>query len=1151
MASQLLCAILFAFVFILIGYHESGADAIGRKLGGKKINKIEKKKGEKTKSVSSDKVHNGGRKGPMSGGSQGVPMPLAIPFPIIPLQGNGGKSAQKSKNKKKKTQEAESDKSNKGYSIKDVDRDLTLSKGKAKSRKNGKIYTKTIMTSPNDMFQRSKRSVDDEVDEQSDDDKTEFKRSADEDYEDELNEEERDIRRDWLIDGDDEGYLPGTENVYFNPSELDFIWQGDSVLSRAYQAIMPSMRLLTKRSTDEESEDENKAPDDLMKLNKNAESDRDMAKRDLSEVDKEVDEGEEDLMKVNSENTDRGMQTREVSIADEEEDDSEEELDIVNEDKDFQDGESEEERDTRETAPGDEPPSSIEEAERQLKNAELAAEALTHLEMQVGIDPEHLVSNTHKYVMSLQAEKAKYDTDIRSHINKAREAEKRASVPVHDEVKKSEISGDVAAAKKQLESDRSKIEEINTQLKQLKDIELMATGLEVAKYLAKERAQHNLVLAKENAAKTQVPIAVQPVQQMQQPQMEVTQQQPSVDANSFSMQQSQSGETVGTWGYPSGQSQSVVPAAQPVVAVQPQIAAYQPPIAPVPMYSALQPTTPMLQQHQMGEQRNEESRPSFNTPAIKAPLTQYLSSYIQSQKNSANQFAAQPHWLTAASRPFSQPRPMFHQPPPPVYHEEHVEGDQRHSTAKTPSDSHSLFMLRPPQSATANVNLMTSFARPLTQKSIGLADHEITKIEQPHKIPNTNDEHKDSEENHDDSAGGMLSFPGTTYSPPPSWLQRPNDNRAQAARIPSQGASRPYLPPNGFHPSITEISNHPAYHPNIGVAPLSTLHPYEPSAEPVTGPIPYHQFSQQSSLSAPSMASYTSQPAPVELVAPVQNIAPVAFNSHQNFQNTLFNEKEAVEMRPGTPLNYAAPQNQQAQVGEVIKTNPQDEVVTVNQKPEPEPTPPPPPDMSGNLPGWMGAVDSAKYGNDVSDRLRETNGSKPASTLPSDSDDQNVKREYLHLQKAQAKLQDTFKAASAVTHIESSVGFDPGSIAKMVDFVKTAAIKDVKLSKETVDKDKETLKKVEENSISKKSEIAKKSEVDSVAFEHAKQKLKSDEAVLADAEDRLDKIQKMELIVTEIEVAKYYAANKAENEVQGAKRTLDSLKRNEVQKPEK
>lgn len=40
MASQLLCAILFAFVFILIGYHESGADAIGRKLGGKKINKI-------------------------------------------------------------------------------------------------------------------------------------------------------------------------------------------------------------------------------------------------------------------------------------------------------------------------------------------------------------------------------------------------------------------------------------------------------------------------------------------------------------------------------------------------------------------------------------------------------------------------------------------------------------------------------------------------------------------------------------------------------------------------------------------------------------------------------------------------------------------------------------------------------------------------------------------------------------------------------------------------------------------------------------------------------------------------------------------------------------------------------------------------------
>ena len=42
---------------------------------------------ERVKSVSSDKVHNGGRKGPMSGNQSGLPMPFAIPFPVIPHKG--------------------------------------------------------------------------------------------------------------------------------------------------------------------------------------------------------------------------------------------------------------------------------------------------------------------------------------------------------------------------------------------------------------------------------------------------------------------------------------------------------------------------------------------------------------------------------------------------------------------------------------------------------------------------------------------------------------------------------------------------------------------------------------------------------------------------------------------------------------------------------------------------------------------------------------------------------------------------------------------------------------------------------------------------------------------------------------------------------
>ena len=120
----------------------------------------------------------------------------------------------------------------------------------------------------------------------------------------------------------------------------------------------------------------------------------------------------------------------------------------------------------------------------------------------------------------------------------------------------------------------------------------------------------------------------------------------------------------------------------------------------------------------------------------------------------------------------------------------------------------------------------------------------------------------------------------------------------------------------------------------------------------------------------------------------------------------------------------------------------------------------------------------------------------------------------------------------------------------MVDFVKTAAIKDVKLSKEALEKDKETLRQLEnKNNILRKSDIAKKSTDDNVALDLAKNKLKSDEAVLADAEDRLDKIQKMEMIVTEVEVAKFYASERASDALVGEKRTLETLKRQEVAKP--
>ena len=58
----------------------------------------------------------------------------------------------------------------------------------------------------------------------------------------------------------------------------------------------------------------------------------------------------------------------------------------------------------------------IEEAKKQMEVAEKASSALTALELKVGIDPENLVTNTHNYVESLQAEKQKVDSAMRRNM---------------------------------------------------------------------------------------------------------------------------------------------------------------------------------------------------------------------------------------------------------------------------------------------------------------------------------------------------------------------------------------------------------------------------------------------------------------------------------------------------------------------------------------------------------------------------------------------------------------------------------------------------------------------------------------------------------------------------------------------------------------
>ena len=119
-------------------------------------------------------------------------------------------------------------------------------------------------------------------------------------------------------------------------------------------------------------------------------------------------------------------------------------------------------------------------------------------------------------------------------------------------------------------------------------------------------------------------------------------------------------------------------------------------------------------------------------------------------------------------------------------------------------------------------------------------------------------------------------------------------------------------------------------------------------------------------------------------------------------------------------------------------------------------------------------------------------------------------------------MHNTQKAAEAVTHIENKIGFDPGSIAKLVDFVKTAAEKDLELSKKAVSRDESAIKKMEIAGTTRQREMGT-----NVALNDAKDKLKTDQDILKETKDRLEKIKQMELIVTEIEAAKFSALNRA------------------------
>ena len=119
---------------------------------------------------------------------------------------------------------------------------------------------------------------------------------------------------------------------------------------------------------------------------------------------------------------------------------------------------------------------------------------MTQIQKALGANPENSVEETHSLANFLRKNMETYDEEIAKDILATQNAQTRSKITVNDDGKKE--SDELENAKRKLENDRAKEREIQRELKELKDIELMTTELELAKYLATENARHQVQYAR-------------------------------------------------------------------------------------------------------------------------------------------------------------------------------------------------------------------------------------------------------------------------------------------------------------------------------------------------------------------------------------------------------------------------------------------------------------------------------------------------------------------------------------------------------------------------------------------------------------------------------------------------------------------------------
>ena len=605
----------------------------------------------------------------------------------------------------------------------------------------------------------------------------------------------------------------------------------------------------------------------------------------------------------------------------------------------------------------------------------------------LGINEDTIIEQTHQCLKQSLDERRSFDERFRRHIVHARDL---LELPRHKRA-------DISALKRSLEGDQTELKEIDERMALCKDNIMSVLRIKAAEYSAQVRSAGGS-LASANAA----------IDEVSQQRSTPSSSSPSSHAPaSFSELKSsqQSGPMIPSamlkpqleqQAAPMFTTITLQPASQPVAPQQPIVASFAQPMQPIVQQQQQQ----LGEFHEIGMQRHFDSAPNPLHP-ISQPQQQasvlyqpraashlpspsmfkYYEQQLQQQQQplAFNRLASYPGEMVRQSYQMSRQQPsllteQYHgvREPQNLLPSQTMSFNYFKDQRQQPSVVQRPYQQQPQmsgfkqnqyfiqqqqrqqqQNAFINNRLLSSYQETFPAHAPLVAAY-ASPNQKPAKAVSHPDHHHSStdsntEEGKDDWSS-KLWFPGTTYSPPPSWLraqkslpnpyvshqpmqQEPQQQHQQQEQPQLYNAIVPFAQHlEDEHPLITQIAGAQSHHEGDPgeVAPFSSLKPYNPFAATAEKETP-KQFFQ------PALA-----PAPF-IGVPLKYPNPAIYPS------------------------FASPQNS---AHEIIKAGPQPVVETINKIQQQQPTNEDKGKDNGALPGYLGALDVAKYPTDSTDRLR-------------------------------------------------------------------------------------------------------------------------------------------------------------------------------------